>query len=43
MNKMQEILADEDLAKVYPDRFGLIREVHNFLFFGILPVPGKNE
>ncbi len=38
MNKMQEILADEDLAKVYPDRLNLIREVHNFLFFGILQV-----
>jgi AcrR family transcriptional regulator len=38
MNKIQEILYDEDLARVYPDRLGLIREVHNFLFFGILPV-----
>ena len=38
MNKMQEILTDEDLAKVYPDRLNLIREVHNFLFFGILTV-----
>ena len=28
---------DEDLARHFPDRLDLIREVHNFLFFGILP------
>jgi hypothetical protein len=43
MNKMNEILSDEDLAEAYPDRLGLIREVHNFLFFGIQPLPGEQE
>jgi AcrR family transcriptional regulator len=43
MNKMQEVLSDEGLAKVYPDRLELIREVHSFLFFGILPAPGGQE
>jgi AcrR family transcriptional regulator len=41
MARMQELLADPDLEKSYPDRVELIREVLNFLFFGILPVPGE--
>ena len=41
MARMQELLADPDLERSYPDRVEFIREVLNFLFFGILPVPGE--
>ena len=37
MNKMQEIIYDDRLAPIYPDRLEMIRDIHNFLFFGILP------
>jgi AcrR family transcriptional regulator len=37
MNKMQEIIYDDRLAHSYSDRLEMIRDVHNFLFFGILP------
>jgi AcrR family transcriptional regulator len=42
MNKMVEILSDKDLEKAYPDRLDMIREVHNVLFFGVLPAPAEN-
>ena len=42
MNKMVEIISDKDIEKIYPDRLDLIREVHSFLFFGIMPEPGEN-
>jgi len=38
MNGLQEIVSDEELAKTYPDRLTLIHDVHDFLFFGILPI-----
>ena len=38
MNRLQELVFDDELARSYPDRLELIRDVHNFLFFGILPV-----
>jgi AcrR family transcriptional regulator len=41
MNKMVDMITDGDLEKLYPDRLDLIREVHDFLFFGILPAPGE--
>jgi len=41
MTKMQELLADGELEKAYADRLEFMREVYNFLFFGILPVPGE--
>ena len=37
MNRMQDVIYDERLAGLYTDRLDLIRDVHNFLFFGILP------
>ena len=37
MNKMQDVIYDERLAGLYTDRLDLIRDVHNFIFFGILP------
>ena len=43
MNKFLDILEDEDLTRLYPDRLELIREIHNFLFFGILPAPEERE
>jgi AcrR family transcriptional regulator len=43
MNKMQDVVYDDTLARYYPDRLELIREVHNFLFFGILPVRDDQE
>lgn len=42
MNKMVDMLTEGDLEKFYPDRLDLVREVHDFLFFGILPEPGDN-
>jgi AcrR family transcriptional regulator len=39
MNSMQELLADRELERSYPDRLEFMREVLNFLFFGILPLP----
>ncbi|HER43328.1 MAG TPA: TetR/AcrR family transcriptional regulator [Candidatus Eisenbacteria bacterium] len=41
MNAMQDIVHDDRLARLYPDRLEMIREVHNFIFFGILPVGEK--
>ena len=38
MNKMTEIIYDDSIARHYEDRLEMIRDVHNFLFFGILPV-----
>lgn len=42
MNKMVEMLCDDELAKTYPDRLEFMREVYNFLFFGILPASGEH-
>lgn len=42
MNWLQGIISDDELAKAYPDRLELILDVHNFLFFGILPVRGES-
>jgi AcrR family transcriptional regulator len=38
MNKLQEVISDENLASTYTARLDLIQDVHNFLFFGILPL-----
>lgn len=35
-NKIADIIFDEKLASLYSDRLDLIRDVHNFIFFGIL-------
>ncbi len=43
MNKLQEIISDEKLASAYTDRLDLIQDVHNFLFFGILPERKNQE
>ena len=43
MNKLVDVISDEKLSTAYPDRLELIREVHNFLFFGILPAREEQE
>ena len=43
MNKLLDILSDEDLTRHFPNRLDLIREIHNFLFFGILPASEELE
>jgi AcrR family transcriptional regulator len=43
MGKMQELLADRELERSYPDGLDFMREVLNFLFFGILPAPGDQD
>jgi len=34
-NKYQELLADNELRRVYPDHSGFIKELHEILFYGI--------
>ncbi len=37
MNKLYELVQDDDLWKIYPDYTEFVREVNSFFFFGILP------
>ncbi len=39
MEKLQELIRDPRLKKLYPDYVDLAREVNNYFFYGILPVP----
>jgi AcrR family transcriptional regulator len=42
LDTMMEIISDDALLAAYPSRLELIYEVHDFLFFGILPAgPSK--
>lgn len=43
MNKLVEVISDEKLAGTYTDRLDLIQDVHNFLFFGILPAREEQD
>ena len=43
IEKLKEIVQDEHLRKVYPDDVEFIREIHNFLFFGILPMERRES
>lgn len=43
MNKFLDIIDDGNITRLYPDRLELIREIHHFLFFGILPVHEEQE
>jgi AcrR family transcriptional regulator len=42
LNKLHELVQDEQLRSIYPDHSDFIREVNNLFFFGILP-PGSQE
>ncbi len=35
---LRDVVRNESLRRLYPDDVEFMREVHNFLFFGILPV-----
>jgi AcrR family transcriptional regulator len=43
LDKLQEVAQNESLVKAYPDYTEFVREIHNFLFFGILPVEGRES
>jgi AcrR family transcriptional regulator len=43
INKLLEVISDEKLAATYKDRLDLIQDIHNFLFFGILPAREDQE
>lgn len=43
IEKLKEIIQDERLRKVYPDDVEFIREIHNFLFFGLLPMERRER
>jgi AcrR family transcriptional regulator len=43
INKLLEVISDEKLAATYTDRLDLIQDIHNFLFFGILPAREDQE
>ena len=38
MNKLMDVVSEENLARTYTDRLDLLQDVLNVLFFGILPV-----
>ncbi len=42
IEKMQELVQDDDLLKLYPDYVEFVREVNDFFFFGIMP-SGERE
>jgi AcrR family transcriptional regulator len=41
LNKLHELILDQNLRNIYPDYSEFIREVNSFFFFGILPA--KNQ
>jgi AcrR family transcriptional regulator len=41
LDKMKEIIENDDLRKLYNNDLDFIREIHDFFFFGVLPV--KND
>jgi len=43
IEKLKEIVQDEHLRKVYPNDVEFIREIHNFLFFGVLPMERRES
>ena len=42
LNKMQEMISDPELEKVYPDTGELISELIRFFFYGLLPRNSEN-
>jgi AcrR family transcriptional regulator len=43
MNKLMDVISEENLASTYTDRLDLLQDVLNVLFFGILPVHEGQE
>jgi AcrR family transcriptional regulator len=43
LDKLQEVAGDEKITKAYPDYTEFVRELHNFLFFGILPFEDRES
>lgn len=43
LNKLHELILDEDLRKIYTDYAEFIREVNSFFFFGILPAENQEN
>jgi AcrR family transcriptional regulator len=43
LNKLHELILDENLRNMYPDYSEFIREVNSFFFFGILPVQDQEN
>jgi AcrR family transcriptional regulator len=43
LDKLNEITRDENLIKLYADHTEFVREVQQFLFFGILPVENRQQ
>ena len=41
--KMIELFKDEQLSSLYPDYTELALEINNFLYYGIMPIPGKEN
>lgn len=42
LDKLKEIIENDDLREIYPSDLDFIREVHDFFFFGVLPVKGNS-
>jgi len=43
MNKLMDVVSDDNLARAYTDRLDLLQDVLNVLFFGILPVQEERK
>lgn len=38
---LKDVVRNESLRRLYPDDVEFMREIHNFLFFGILPIENR--
>jgi len=43
LEKLTDLIQDQNLRRVYPNDLEFIREIHNFLFFGVLPVENRES
>jgi AcrR family transcriptional regulator len=43
LNKLHELVQDQNLRNIYPDYSEFIREVNSFFFFGILPAQDRGN
>lgn len=40
---LRDVVRNESLRRLYPDDVDFMREIHNFLFFGILPIENRER